>query len=280
MSNIVENQQTAHLFTNSEYDSLEEICMLSSVGMLERLEDFQYRDEKKVNFAAHAVLLFSIRRVLEEKTHPWKPHFKGESIQEFVEAYNEILNHVDEPFPNRKIYPYRKEYEKAVFKIMSSLLKHFLTDSIREIAVSQHARNMSTGNVARYFISVACEKESVFYHIIRHQSNLESDIVAWLTPRLAYLKVGTPSFPVKYRELWHNERAAYLAEIKDVPLTNTSEQVKALSDLYRRLDDAFEASETDRGKAQLSASMVKCLSGLFALTRSFSPPQDAIEEKQ
>ena len=53
-----------------------------------------------------------------------------------------------------------------------------------------------------------------------------------------------------------------------MPLTETVEQVHALSDLYSRLDDAFNSAETDRGKAQIAASMVKVMSGIYTrLTR-------------
>ena len=283
MSDSVELQDPATEMADADFpnsDDFQELCFLDSESLWNRLKSWEVLGAEGADITASAVSLFGICRVLEEK-HPWQSKYTVKNLKSAVAEFFKICDHTEEHILSQKTYPYRSQFRGAVYKKASEFFKGFLTENLRIETVRQHARGMSTGNVVRYLLSPACEEISVFFHFIHYTSWNESDVRSWLTPRLAYLKLGSSSFPRKYHELWHSERAAYLEEIKNVPLVNTAEQVRALSDLYERLSDAFDSAETDRGKAMLAKSMVQTMSGIFTLARDPSiklpPPLDVAD---
>ena len=221
--------------------------------------------EDGVRTIARATFSFSIKKVLETK-HPVDNRFKAKDWESLCKEHDSLIEFKEDDFFGKGSYPYRAKVHASVANELQKWFPQFLTAQVRECAVIQHARGKSTVNVIRYLLSPDCETPNVFYHLCDYPTMVKV-ITEWLTPRLAYLKVGSSSFPKKYQELWQAEREAYLEEIKEIPLRETVEQVQALSDLYSRLDDAFNNAETDRGKAQLASSMVKVMSGLYTLTR-------------
>ena len=268
MSNIVEA-------------SVARLCFLDSTSLWAELQDWEAYEAQGADVVAAAVSAYSLRWVLEHK-HPLKSKgFKSTDFEKVIKAAEFVRNFKEEVSFGKISYPYRRKFENAVFDVQRKFFRHFLTDNLREIAVKQHARGMGTANVARYLLSPESAQVSVFHHIIYYNPEDESNIIEWITPRLAYLKAGAVAFPRKYQDLWDSEREKYVDEIRSVPLTNTAEQVKALSDLYTRLEDAFDSAETDKGKAMLAKSLVQTMSGIFTLTRDPSiklpAPSDAAD---
>lgn len=276
MSGSVELQDPATEMVDAEFPSVgdfEEILLLNSESLWNRLSSWEGRGVAAADITASEIALFSICRVVQKK-HPWKSNYIVKTVKSGLDAFVDICDHTEEGVIGRKTYPYRSQFRGSMLNKSTEFFKMFLTENLRMESVRQHARGMSTGNVVRYLLSPVCEGISLFHHFLHYAPWGASEVRSWLTPRLAYLKMGSSSFPRKFYELWHSERAAYLEEVKDVPLANTTEQVKALSDLYERLSDALESAETDRGKAMLANSMVKTMAGLFTLTRdpSFKLP--------
>ena len=275
MSDIVKSQsdEVSTTFPSKSESNFQEIIFLDPIALMGKLQGWEAHGAKGADTVASAILIFSMRLLLEEE-HPFKRKgFKSDRARSIIDEYWRVRNfeETDNLF-NKTTYPYRAKMRAGLYRKASVFFKHFLTPRIRELAVRQHARGMSTANVARYLISPVCEEVSIFHHFIAYEAELQSKVIQWLTPRLAYLKVGAHGFPQKYQELWESEREAYISEISSVPLTDTAEQVKALSDLYERLDDAFNESETEKGKAMLAKAMVQTMSGLFTLTREQNMP--------
>lgn len=245
-------------------------AFLDANELLERIKDWESHGEKGADIASRVVYFFCIRRVLETD-HPLKPKgFTSTDASKVVAESDKVRDFKGTDAFGRETYPYRKQYNQSLSRLILKWFPSFLSEALRACAVKQHARGMSTVNVVKHILSPARDTPNVFFYFSKRSAVDTKKIVEWLTPRLAYLKIGASSFPQKYRELWESEREAYLDEISDVPLTNTTEQVKALSELYLQLDDALNASETEKGKALLAKSMVSVMSGLFTLTREIN----------
>ena len=269
MPDIVELRDSATGTADADFpnsDDFQELCFLDSESLWNRLSSWEGRGVEAADITASAIALWSICRVVGEK-HPWKSNNTVENLKSALDEFFSICDHTEESVIGRKTYPHRVQFRGSMLKKSTEFFKLFLTEDIRMETVRQHARGMSTGNLVRYLLSPACEQISLFHSFVKYAPWGESEVRSWLVPRLAYLKMGSSSFPRKFHELWHSERAAYLEEIKDVPLINTAEQVKALADLYERLSDAFDSAETDKGKAMLAKSMVQTMSGIFTLAR-------------
>lgn len=239
------------------------VCIYASKeAILERLAGWQ-SERKGADVMSRAAYTISLKEALEND-HPANLKFEVNDTTAMLAEYTRIVNHT-EGFSNKCIW--RVTFRNSIAYRIKKWFPMFLTADLREYAVRLHARGNSTSNVVKHLLSPASEIPNVFYYLNGLASDFEKHILDWLIPRLAYLKIGASSFPKKYMTLWQEEREAYLDEIKSMPLTETVEQVHALSDLYTRLDDAFNSSETDRGKAQIAASMVKTMSGIYTLTR-------------
>ena len=238
---------------------------LSEPELYDRFDLWDRSSTQGTPIIERAVTAFSIKKALEND-HPFKSKIKAKDWESICKEHDGIIRFKEEGFFGRVSYPFCSSFRQSVTKEMERWFPQFLTPELRERAVKLHARGNSTVNVIKQILSPACKTPNVFYFLGQYPT-ADKRIIDWLTPRFAYLKLGSSSFPKKYMEMWQEERAAYLGEIKEMPLTETVEQVQALSDLYSRLDDAFNNAETDRGKAQISASMVKVMSGLYTLTR-------------
>ena len=263
MSDIVKTPETQTLPSRKE--AVEIGLSLSLSELCDRFELLDRSSDQGALMISRAAMAFSLKKALEND-HPFNNKFKAKDWESICKAHDAIINMKDEAVFGRVSYPFRNSFRRSVTKEMRKWFPQFMTPELRECAVKLHARGNSTVNAIKHILSPACKTPTVFFKMIDYPT-MEEIITEWLTPRLAYLKVGSSSFPQKYMEVWQQERKAYLDEIKKMPLTETVEQVQALSGLYSRLDDAFNAAETDRGKAQLSASMVKVMSGLYTLTR-------------
>ena len=199
---------------------------------------------------ARAAITFSVKKVLVD--------FPASSVGDMLKEYDSL-----ERSPT-----FRDKFRNRLSSELMRWYPKFLTTDLRENAVRLHARGNSIVNVVKHILSPACEVPNAFCQLTKIRRFLDKPIIEWLTHRIAYLKLGAAGFPNKYLALWHDEREAYLNEIQGITLTNTAEQVKALSDLYSRLQDAFDTAETEKGKSLLANSMVKVMSGLFTLTRT------------
>ena len=263
MSNVVETQTDVALPSIEESHDL---CFsLSADALAEKIKDWREQGEEGADLVNRVVLCRSIKSALEQG-HPYKEKFKAKDWETISKEHNAIVDHKDTDFAGRSQYPFKKSFQGAVIRRLLYWLPYLLTQSVRACAVRQHAFGNSTVNVIKYIVSPNCDTPNAFYYLFKRLHYFEAPILEWLTPRLAYLKVGSSSFPQKYSDLWRESRAEYLESIKDIPLTETPEQVKALSELYARLDAAFESAETERGKSLLANSMVKVMSGLYTLT--------------
>ena len=203
-------------------------------------------------FMARAAITFAVKKELVD--------FTASSVGDMFKEYDSLESESQPDF--------RAKIQNRLSRQLSRWYPKFLTVDLRENAVRLHARGNSTVNVVKHILSPASEVSNAFCQLREIRPSLEKPIIDWLTPRLAYLKLGTAGFPQKYLALWHTEREAYLKDLQGITLTDTAEQVKALSELYSRLDDAFSESETDKGKSLLANSMVKVMSGIFTLTRT------------
>ena len=259
------------------YSDFMPLARLDEKTLKQRIADWEPEGERGASIAGQAVYFWCFCQVLETH-HPTKPRgYTAETYTALVKEINRLRDAKTTDMFERKTYEYRTHIDNALYSILTAWLPRFITPTLRECVVRQHARGMSTGQVVDFLLSGASEQPNVFFYLSKQPMMSKQQIKAYLIPRLAYLRAGAVSFPQKYQELWESERKLYLSEIKDVPLTDTAEQVKALSQLYIQLQDAFDASETDRGKAQLSDAMVKVLSGLFTLTRDPATYQQRIE---
>ena len=238
---------------------------LSEPELCDRFDLWDRSSTQGTPIIERAVMAFSIKKALENN-HPFKSKIKAKDWESICKEHDGIIRFKEEGNFGKVSYPFCNSFRRSVTQEMGRWFPQFLTPELRERAVKLHARGNSTVNVIKQILSPACKTPNVFYFLGQYPT-ADKRIIDWLTPRFAYLKLGSSSFPKKYMEMWQEERAAYLDEIKEMPLTETVEQVQALSDLYSRLDDAFNNAETDRGKAQISASMVKVMSGLYTLTR-------------
>ena len=219
---------------------------LSEPELCDRFDLWDRSSTQGTPIIERAVMAFSIKKALENN-HPFKSKIKAKDWNQ--SAKNTMALSASRGGELWKgIVSILQQFRRSVTQEMGRWFPQFLTPELRERAVKLHARGNSTVNVIKQILSPACKTPNVFYFWGQYPT-ADKRIIDWLTPRFAYLKLGSSSFPKKYMEMWQEERAAYLDEIKEMPLTETVEQVQALSDLYSRLDDAFNNAETDRGQS-------------------------------
>lgn len=266
MSDIIEQKQALPVKPIPTRPEIRELIFSHWKDWWDRFEDWESHGEAGAKSFALILYCYEMKRTLEED-HPVKRKYKAKDYDALLKEWSSLVNFKQEEFFGRVTYPYRQDLYRSHESNIGKWYKHFLTQSLREYAVRLHARGYSTVNAIKHILSPACEIPTPFSTVVLTRSTFEKPIIEWLTPRLAPLKKGSPAFPKKYLPLWEEEREAYLEEIQGVVLTETSEQVRALSELYMKLSDAFDASTDDKAKARLSDSMVKVMSGLYTLTR-------------
>lgn len=263
MSEIVEVKNPLSL---PDVEDLESLCFSCSADdMVERIKDWREHGENGSELSGKAALCLSLKYVLERK-HPYKTNFKAKDWGTLSAEYDECMTLKETDYFNRSKYPFRELLKSRMKHRIQRWLPYLMTKALREYAVRQHAFGNSTVNIVKALLSPADKFPNAFFHIVDYFDYLEETVVKWLVPRLAYLKITSSSFPKKYAELWEQSRSEYLDSIKSIPLTETPEQVKALSELYARLEEAFEGAQTERGKSLIANSMVRVMSGLFTLT--------------
>ena len=235
MSDIVETPKKLP----SQMEASEMGLSLSRPELCDRFDLWDRSSHQGTPIIARAVMAFSMKKALENN-HPFKSKIKAEDWESICKEHDGIIGFKEEGFFGRVSYPFCDSFRRSVTQELQEWFPQFRTPELRERAVRLHARGNSTVNVIKaHSITQPVKRTSVFYYLNQYPT-ADKRIIDWLTPRLAYLKLGSSSFPKKYMEMWQEERAAYLDEIKEMPLTETVEQVQALSDLYSRLDDAFQ----------------------------------------
>lgn len=266
MSANIENATPALPVLPSREESSELIFSHSRKELQEMFSGWEAHGQEGADHLGGMANCFAIKEALASgDAHGSK--LIAKDFKALGKRYDFLMNTEDTDAFGRKIHPFRAELIGLIAVHIKKWYPFFVTEALRKYVVRLHAQGHSTTNAIKHLISPACKFPNVFRKIQSSESMLENHMIRWLVPRLAYLKKGSPDFPKKYDEIWESARKEYLGEIRSYTLTDTVEQVKALSDLYTQLTDAFEQAETDAGKAKLATAAVKVMSGLYTLTQ-------------
>lgn len=162
----------------------------------------------------------------------------------------------------------------------AGLLTYFLTDKFRQRIIQYHARNISTTDAVLSILqSESYEKLTPFYFFKYSDVCGFDNIKKFLVSRLSYLKPNNVRFPhKKYGEYWKQVRSEYLAVIKDIPLTQTEEQLQSLSEHYQELEKHFREAQSGIDQERFHKCMMRTMAAIHMLTRHRSIEVDQMPE--
>ena len=146
------------------------------------------------------------------------------------------------------------------------MLTYFLTDAHRIAMVRYHAQGLTTAAA----VSALVEVDPVINKLANAMNWQE--LRPELIHRFAYLKPGSGRWPEKkYGDVWRESRAAYQAELRDIPLSSTAEQVKVLSEHVQQVMGELTKELPFKTYIPLMNTLVKLVNSLHKLTGASRP---------
>lgn len=177
-----------------------------------------------------------------------------ERVMEYCQSHDDVITCEEIP----------TDYDAICEMIADELLEmltYFLTDDHRKAIVRYHAQGMSTAKAV-----LALVKSDTVIHSL-------SEAMGWqllrqeLIHRFAYLQPGSGRWPEKkYGDVWRDARAAYKAEIQDIPLSDQAEQVKVLSDHVQKVMGQLEKDLPFDTYVALLNTLVKLVGSISKIT--------------
>ena len=164
-----------------------------------------------------------------------------------------------------------------VFNMLLSAksLTRCLTENLRRLIVRYHAHNISTTTaVEAILLDEEMEHITPFYLLKYKNVCGFVNIKNFLVRRLGYLKPWHPRWAKKYNGVWREERANFVDQIMDIPLSQPKEQLQELSNHYQELREQYNQAEKAIDKERYHKSMVRTMGAIHTITRDPSIQQD------
>ena len=165
-------------------------------------------------------------------------------------------------------------HEELVDKVFQELeyggsLAKCLTDDFRRLVIRYHAQGLSTTKaIESILLDESMEHVTPFWvfgqSIVCGYQNIKSFLVS----RVSYLKPTHPRWPEKkFGDFWGSERAGYVDQIKNIPLTHPAEQLKKLSEHYADLETEYENAKRATDKERFHKCMLRTLAAIHLISR-------------
>ena len=161
------------------------------------------------------------------------------------------------------------EIKKIIGQELAPYVSSFITDVHRELAVSAHARGLSTSDAVRTLIL----EDRTMFRMAQDDAVGLADVRTILIHRLSYLKPGTARWPeAKYGSVWREAREEYRQQVSDIPFTSKAEQVALLAKNAERINRALDNEEHSVKDFQLlTNSLTKTMESLRKLSAVEQP---------
>ena len=179
-------------------------------------------------------------------------------------------------------------YEKLKDKIFAKLngagsLSKCLTEDFRRLVIRYHARGVSTTKTIELILSDESIREVTPFGFLTADGICGyENIKSFLVSRLSYLKPSHPRWPEKkFGDFWRSERASYVDQIKDIPLTQPLEQLEKLSEHYTNLEELFKNAKRTTDQERFHKCMMRTLAAIHQISRdpSIKSQQHALTQE-
>lgn len=164
----------------------------------------------------------------------------------------------------------KSELATEVYKLLlkEGMLALCLTDDFRRLIIRYHVRAIPTTLAVEAILNDPDMEHVTPFFIFKH-SNVcgYENIKVFLVSRVGYLKRGHPRWPAKFESFWHEERAAYVDNIKAIPLTQPIEQLEKLTDHYQALETEYKNANRATDKERFHKCMIRTMAAIHTLTR-------------
>ena len=255
----------AHLVPYDQDELIPQVLELSLSEACEKYKDWMHH-ENGATFFGHLTFFIAMRDafITTEFTISKMPD-KFDSFDQMLEVYDNMYS------SNREIIT-----ENQGKLLQNQCFVHCITPELREYTVKLHAYRYSTAQVMDLLLKEGDVGEQLTpLSIYAQDQELAKLCRKYLSPQLNYLKRGNPRFPKKYNALWNAAQAAYIKEVKDIPLAHPSVRIAATAEVYEKLYREFEAlPEGSLGQQGLGLAreMTQTMKVLNELTKKIDPP--------
>lgn len=148
-------------------------------------------------------------------------------------------------------------------------LAECLTDDFRRLVIRYHARGVSTtGTIEKILSDESMKDVTPFYLFIASQICGYKNIKNFLVSRVSYLKPTHPRWPEKkFGDFWRSERADYVDQIKNIPLTHPLEQLNKLLEHHAQLEKEFENARRATDKERYHKCLMRTIAAIYQISR-------------
>ena len=254
-----------HLVAYDQSELAPQVFKLSLSEACEKYKDWMHHKNGAI-FFGHLTLSIAIREAIIA-AKPKAPKYlkipdKFDSLDQMFEVFDEGSRH------------YWDYYERL---LQNQCFVYCISPKLREYTVKLHAYRYSTAQVMDVLLlkEGGVGEQLTPLNIYAQNQELAKLCREYLSPRLNYLKKGNPRFPKKYDALWNEAQAAYIEEVKNIPLAHPSVRIAVTAEVYEKLYREFEAlpeGELDQRGLGLAREMTQTMKVLNELTKNIDPP--------
>ena len=257
-----------HLVTYDQGELTPQIFELSLSEACEKYKDWMHH-ENGAKFFGHLTFFIAMRDAIITTRSEYlsKVPDKFDSFDQMLEVYGNMYS------SDR-----RTMTEKQGELLQNHCFVYCISPQLREYTVKLHAWRYSTAQVmdALLLKEGGVGEQLTPLSIYAQEEELAKLCRKYLSPQLNYLKKGNPRFPKKYDALWNEAQAAYIEEVKNIPLANPAVRIAATASVYEKLHQKFmslEEHELVRSEGlSLAREMTQTMKVLNELTKNIDPP--------
>ena len=256
----------AHLVPYDQDELIPQVLELSLSEACEKYQDWM-RHENGAKFFGHLTLLIAMRdAIITTEFTTSKIPDKFDSFDQMLEVYGNMFS------SDRNTIT-----ENQGKLLQNQCFVYCISPELREYTVKLHAYRYTTAQVMDVLLLKEGDvgEQLTPLNIYAQDQELAKFCRKYLSPQLNYLKRGNPRFPKKYDALWNEAQAAYIKEVKDIPLAHPSVRIAATAEVYEKLYRAFEALPEERLADKglgLAREMTQTMKVLNELTKNSDPP--------
>ena len=246
-----------------------EVFKLSLSEACEKYKDWMHH-ENGAKLFGHLTFYIAMREAIIklQSTHPEYSELpdKFDSLDQMLEVPDSMYG-----------YKWDKITENQRELLENQCFVYCITPELRAYTVKLHAWRYSTAQAMDILLMEGRVGEQLTpLNIYARDESLAKLCRKYLSPQLNYLKKGNPRFPKKYDAVWNEARAAYIQDVKDIPLADPRIRIAATAEVYEKLSQRFMSlEENEIGRTtglSLVREMTQTMKLLNELTKNIDPP--------
>ena len=194
-----------------------------------------------------------------------------ESAGKAFEFGRALWQTAEKSIPDESRTGFPGDLANEVFEFLRSAgsLAKCLTDDFRRLVIRYHAQGLPTTNAIEWILLDESMEHVTPFWVLRHSDVCRyENIKSFLVSRVSYLKPTHPRWPEKkFGDFWGSERAGYVDQIKNIPLTHPAEQLQKLSEHYADLETEYENAKRATDKERFHKCILRTLAAIYQISR-------------